>query len=63
LKGFQKVFLKAGEKRTVEIIIKAKDLGFYNAANQYVVEDGEFGLTVGTSSDDERLKDTFAVVK
>lgn len=63
LKGFQRVILKAGEKRKVEITVKAKDLRFYNAANQYVVEDGEFGLTVGTSSDDERLKDTFAIVK
>ncbi len=63
LKGFQKIFLKAGEKRKVEISVKAKDLGFYNLSNQYVVEDGEFGLTVGTSSADEGLKDTFAVVK
>ncbi|MDQ3713271.1 MAG: glycoside hydrolase family 3 C-terminal domain-containing protein [Acidobacteriota bacterium] len=63
LKGFQRVILKAGEKRKVEITVKAKDLGFYNAANQYVVEDGEFGLTVGTSSDDEGLKDTFAIVR
>ncbi|MGI8788456.1 MAG: glycoside hydrolase family 3 N-terminal domain-containing protein [Pyrinomonadaceae bacterium] len=63
LKAFQRVVLKASEKRTIEMTIRAKDLGFYNAANQYVVEDGEFGLTVGTSSDDEGLKDTFAVVK
>lgn len=63
LKGFQRVTLRAGEKRKVEITVKAKDLGFYNTQNQYVVEDGEFGVTVGTSSDDEGLKDTFAVIK
>ncbi|MGI8469056.1 MAG: glycoside hydrolase family 3 C-terminal domain-containing protein, partial [Pyrinomonadaceae bacterium] len=61
LKGFQRITLRAGEKRRVEFTLKARDLGFYNAQNQYVVEDGEFGVTVGTSSDDEGLKDTFAV--
>ena len=63
LKGFQRVTLRAGEKRRVEITVKAKDLGFYNPQNQYVVEDGEFGVMVGTSSTDEGLKDTFAVTK
>jgi len=63
LKAFQKVSLRAGEKRNVTLTIKAQDLGFYNAQNRYVVEEGEFGLTVGTSSDDERLQNTFAVVK
>lgn len=63
LKGFERVFLKAGERRKIEMTIKAGDLGFYNQANQYVVEEGEFGLTIGTSSEDEGLKNTFAVVK
>ncbi len=63
LKAFQRVVLKAGEKRKIEMTIKAQDLGFYNAANQYVVEDGEFGISVGTSSADEGLKNTFAVLK
>ncbi len=63
LKAFQRVVLKAGEKRTITMIVKAADLGFYNVANQYVVEDGEFGITVGTSSADENLKNTFAVLK
>ncbi|HEV8159169.1 MAG TPA: glycoside hydrolase family 3 C-terminal domain-containing protein, partial [Pyrinomonadaceae bacterium] len=63
LKGFQRIILKTGEKRKVEITVEAEDLGFYNTQNQYVVEDGEFGLTVGTSSDDEGLKDTFAIVR
>ena len=63
LKGFQRVMLRAGEKRRVEFTLKARDLGFYNGQNQYTVEDGEFGVTVGTSSDDQGLKNTFAVVK
>ena len=63
LKGFERVTLRAGEKRRVEITVKAEDLGFYNAQNKYVVEEGEFGIAVGTSSDDEGLKDTFTVTK
>ncbi|MGI9035009.1 MAG: glycoside hydrolase family 3 N-terminal domain-containing protein [Pyrinomonadaceae bacterium] len=63
LKGFQRLTLGAGEKRRVEFTLKARDLGFYNNQNQYVIEDGEFGVTVGTSSDDEGLKDTFAIIK
>jgi beta-glucosidase len=63
LKGFERIFLKAGERRKIEMTVKAQDLGFYNAQNQYVVEDGEFGLTVATNSADEGLKNTFAIVK
>ena len=51
LKGFKRITLKPGEKRSVQIAIRAKDLGFYDAMNQYVVEPGKFDLMVGTSSD------------
>jgi beta-glucosidase len=50
LKGFEKVTLKAGEKRTVQIMIKANDLGFYDSASKYVVEPGKFRVMVGTDS-------------
>lgn len=50
LKGFQKVFLKAGEKRKIEIPVKVQDLGFYNAQMQYAVEEGQFRVMVGTDS-------------
>jgi beta-glucosidase len=60
LKGFSRVFLKAGEKRTVQITVNVRDLGFYDARNRYVVEPGEFALMVGNSSEDG-LKDTFTV--
>jgi beta-glucosidase len=52
LKGFQRVSLNPGEKRRVDITIRAQDLGFYNAVDKYVVEDGKFDLMVGTSSQD-----------
>jgi beta-glucosidase len=62
LKGFQKVNLRAGERRRVEFVLKAQDLGFYNAENRYVVEEGEFGVMVGTNSEDG-LRDTFTIVR
>lgn len=54
LKGFQKVFLKAGEKRTIQIPIKIMDLGFHDVNNRYVVEDGKFRIIVSNNSMDER---------
>jgi beta-glucosidase len=50
LKGFQKIFLKKGEKRTVEFTLTEKDLRFYNANLKWVSEPGDFKVFVGTSS-------------
>jgi beta-glucosidase len=60
LKGFQRISLNPGEKRQIEITVRAKDLGFYNASNQYIVESGKFDLMVGTSSTDG-LRDSFSI--
>lgn len=51
LKAFQKVFLKAGEEKTVELKVKVKDLAFYDEKTSgWKVEAGEFVLHLGTSS-------------
>ena len=50
LKGFARVQLRAGERRTVQITIKISDLGFYDVNNKYVVEPGKFDIMVGTDS-------------
>jgi len=50
LKGFQKVFLKKGETRTVEFTLTEKDLRFYNNDLKFVSEPGDFKVFVGTSS-------------
>ena len=65
LKGFEKVFLKAGEKRKIEIPIKIQDLGFHNAQNRYVVEDGQFRVMVGTDSHNikDEMSEFFTVGK
>ncbi|MEI8114215.1 MAG: beta-glucosidase BglX [Bacteroidia bacterium] len=50
LKGFQKIFLKKGETRTVEFTLTEKDLRFYNSDLKFVSEPGDFKVFVGTSS-------------
>lgn len=50
LKGFQRISLQPGEKKTVQFQVKAEALGFYNWNLEYVVEPGEFQLWIGPSS-------------
>ncbi len=52
LKGFQKVFLKAGESKEIEFKITEETLKFWNAALKYVAEPGKFDVMVGGSSAD-----------
>lgn len=51
LKGFQKVFLKAGESKTVTFNVTPEDLKFYNNNLKYDWESGEFEFFVGGDSD------------
>ena len=46
LKGFRKVYLEPGESKTVRFALTEKELGFYNAALEYVVEPGEFTVKI-----------------
>jgi beta-glucosidase len=50
LKGFERVFLKAGESKIVSFKITVDDLKFYNSNLQYVAEPGDFKLFIGGSS-------------
>jgi beta-glucosidase len=52
LKGFQKVFIKSGETRTVTFKITPEDLKFYNYDLVYDWEPGEFVIMVGGNSRD-----------
>ena len=51
LKGFQKIFLKKGEKQTVTFEISVEDLKFYNSNLEFVAEPGMFDVFIGTNSD------------
>ncbi|KAJ2894760.1 hypothetical protein MKZ38_007245 [Zalerion maritima] len=61
LKGFKKVEIAAGETETVEIELKMEDLGLWNYKYEYVVEDGDFVIYVGSSSADLRANATLTV--
>jgi beta-glucosidase len=54
LKGFEKITLKKGEKKTVTFEISVEDLKFYNSDLEFVAEAGQFDVYIGTSSDTEK---------
>lgn len=51
LKGFQKVYLKAGESKQISFDITPEDLKFYNSELKYDWEEGDFEIMIGTNSD------------
>ena len=55
LKGFARVQLAAGEKKTVSIELPWRSFQIVNAAGLEVVEPGEFEILVGPSSRDQDL--------
>ncbi|SFW33608.1 beta-glucosidase [Sinomicrobium oceani] len=61
LKAFRRVHLKAGERKTVEFELEAKDMMLWNVRQEWVTEAGTFSVMIGASSKDIRLKDTFKV--
>lgn len=52
LKGFKKVFLKAGEAKTISFTLSADDLKFYDINMKYTTEPGDFKVFIGSSSQD-----------
>jgi beta-glucosidase len=62
LKGFQKLFLKAGEKKKISIPLDFDAFAFYDTAKRsWVAEKGEFKVLVGSSSRDIRLEGNFTL--
>ncbi|HWH62996.1 MAG TPA: fibronectin type III-like domain-contianing protein, partial [Ginsengibacter sp.] len=62
LKGFQQIFLKAGESRVVTFKITTNDLRFYNNKLNYIYEPGDFKIFIGTNSEDVKEAD-FTLLK
>lgn len=52
LKGFRKVFLKAGEKKEISFEIDEQTLAYFTASGEYKAEPGEFEIMLGTNSRD-----------
>jgi beta-glucosidase len=52
LKRFDRVFLRAGETKTVTFEISAEDLAFFGAEDRKLYEPGEFQVWIGPNSSD-----------
>lgn len=62
LKGFKKVFLKAGEEKEIEIVLDKRAFAYYNVnLGDWHVESGKFKILVGASSRDIKLEATVNV--
>ena len=60
LKGFEKVWLKAGEKKTVRFEIGDDDLSYFDAdKHAWVAEPGEFQALLGSSSENIKAAVSF----
>ncbi len=47
LKGFKKVFIRAGERIKVSFELGKDELGYYNGRNEYVTDPGQFEVFIG----------------
>ncbi|AMR29895.1 glycosyl hydrolase [Hymenobacter psoromatis] len=57
LKGFEKVFLKPGESKTITMQLPTAAFQYYSEAKkQWVLEPGQFEVLVGSASDDIRQR-------
>ena len=56
LKGFERVFLKKGETKRVNIRLSKEDLCFYDSEGNLIFEPGEFDIMIGANSRDLQSK-------
>ncbi len=62
LKGFAKVFLKAGESRKVTIQLDDKAFRYFNVnTNKFEIEGGQWNILIGASAADIKLSGTVSV--
>lgn len=60
LKSFEKVFLKAGETKTISMTLDNSEFEMFSKTqNKWLIEKGEFEVLIGSSSRDIRLKASF----
>ena len=62
LRGFEKVTLAPGERKTVRLTLGPDDLALLDARLQWVVEPGVFEVAVGSSSQEIHLTGRFEVI-
>jgi beta-glucosidase len=56
LRGFERIALNVGEKKTIEFTIKPDDLKLLDKKMKWIVEPGTFEIQIGSSSEDIRLR-------
>lgn len=61
LRGFDRVSLNPGEKKTVKFVLQPDDLAILDKNMNWTVEPGKFMVMIGSSSEDIRLKAGFEV--
>jgi beta-glucosidase len=61
LKGFQKIYLKAGETKVINFKVGPEELSMLDLNLKKIVEPGEFRIMIGASSRDIRLKTSLYV--
>lgn len=53
LEGFRQVELAPGQTKTVTLTVKVPNLAFFSEAlNRYEVDDGRYGIQIGSSAED-----------
>jgi beta-glucosidase len=62
LRGFERISLNAGEKKTVRFTLHPDDLALLDKNMNWTVEPGEFEVQVGSSSVDIKLKKGFTIL-
>jgi beta-glucosidase len=62
LRGFERIHLQPGEKKTVAFTLMPGDLSLWDRNMRFVVEPGVFRVMVGSSSEDIRLTGDFESV-
>jgi beta-glucosidase len=62
LRGFERIHLKPGERKTVTFTLKAEDLALWDRQMHFVVEPGKFKVMIGSGSEDIRLNGQFEIV-
>jgi beta-glucosidase len=61
LKGFQRISLRPGEKKTLTFALKANDLGSYDTHTRWVIPSGTYDVWIAPNSA-EGLRGTFRVL-
>ena len=62
LRGFERVTLQPGEKKTVKFTLRPDDLALLDKNMNWTVEPGDFEVLLGSSSEDIRLRKSFTVL-